>query len=76
MREKVCLAGTYHRIPYYPDKVVNAYGSTLLSLCKSSGKEFYWRHKHALDRYYAFWGGIGLRVVDYFISTQATVVLT
>lgn len=53
-----------------PDKVVNEYGSKLLSLCKSSGLRILnGRHKHALDRDYTFCGGRGLSVVDYFIST-------
>lgn len=48
-----------------PDKVVNDYGSKLLSLCKSSGLRILnGRHKEAMDRDYTFMG-----VVDYCIST-------
>lgn len=48
-----------------PDKVVNDYGSKLLSLCKSSGLRILnGRHKDAMDRDYTFMG-----VVDYCIST-------
>lgn len=50
-----------------PDKVVNEYGSKLLSLCKSSGLRILnGRHKHALDRDYTFCGARGLSVVGLF----------